>query len=105
MKALIAALLLTVGSAHAQVWSMPNRAGGEIILTTKDCTVLGKTYTTLKTGYAYAASGNRLEMCWWIEDGLVHAYWLSGSLENTRSTWKIEDFSRKDVNAGSGGSV
>lgn len=104
MKRLLTAALLAVSAltAVAQTWHMPNNAGDEVVLTTRACERNGETFKILKAGYGYSQSGTRLALCWWIEDGLVHAVWLEGTLEGIRSVWTVDSFTQR---GGKGGSV
>jgi hypothetical protein len=70
LKKLIATLLLCPAIAlGAVVASMPNQAGGKIVLTDEACVYQGKTYVKLYKAYFYTPQGTTGEGCWAIEDG------------------------------------
>ncbi len=70
MKKLLAVLLLTPTIAlGAVVASMPNQAGGKIVLTDEACVYRGKNYTNLYKSYFYTPTGTTGDGCWAIEDG------------------------------------
>jgi len=61
-------LLMSV-SAHAATWTMPNSAGGQIVLTDRQCSAK---YPKLLQMYARGADGTTLNGCWALYDGYVH---------------------------------
>lgn len=70
MKKLLATLLLCPMIAHgAVVASMPNQAGGKIVLTDEACIYKGKNYTNLYKSYFFTPTGLTGNGCWAIEDG------------------------------------
>ncbi len=70
MKKLLAVLLLTPTIAlGGVVASMPNQAGGKIVLTDEACVYRGKNYTNLYKSYFYTTTGITGDGCWAIEDG------------------------------------
>jgi hypothetical protein len=79
MKKLLAVLLFVPTIAlGAVVASMPNQAGGKIVLTDEACVHRGKNYPNLYKSYFYANSGLSGDGCWTIEDGseTVTVIWL-----------------------------
>ena len=78
MKKLIATLLLCFSTASfgAVVASMPNQAGGKIVLTDEACRHKGKTYDGLYKAYFYASSGTTGDGCWALEDEVVTVVWI-----------------------------
>jgi len=70
VKKLMLALLFTPAVAFGGVIaSMPNQAGGKIVLTDEACVYRGKHYSNLYKAYFYANSGATGDGCWVIEDG------------------------------------
>jgi len=79
MKKLLAVLLFVPTIAlGAVIASMPNQAGGKIVLTDEACIHRGKNYPNLYKSYFYANSGLSGDGCWTIEDGseTVTVIWL-----------------------------
>ena len=82
MKALITTLLLSFSTVSfgAVVASMPNQAGGKIVLTDEACVHNGKTYQDLYRSYFYSSSGTTGDGCWRLDDETVIVVWIeSGS--------------------------
>ena len=81
MKKMLVLLALlsavTVVKAKA-VASMPNEAGGAIVITDEDCVVKGKKYDLLNKIYYYTPDGTTGSGCFYFMDGLIHAIWDSG---------------------------
>ena len=78
MKTLLAALLLcfsTVATA-AVVASMPNQAGGKIVLTDEACIHNGKTYQGLFKSYFYTPEGLTGDGCWRLDDETIIVVWI-----------------------------
>jgi len=70
LKKLLAVLLFVPTIAvGAVVASMPNQAGGKIVLTDEACVHRGKHYSNLYKAYFYVNSGATGDGCWAIEDG------------------------------------
>jgi hypothetical protein len=70
LKKLLAVFLLTPTIAlGGVVASMPNQAGGKIVLTDEACVYRGKNYTNLYKSYFYTTTGATGDGCWAIEDG------------------------------------
>jgi hypothetical protein len=84
MKALITTLLLCFSTVTfgAVVASMPNQAGGKIVLTDEECRHKGKTYTNLYKAYFYTPEGITGDGCWALEDETVVVVWIDSG--NTR---------------------
>ena len=61
-------LLMSV-SAHAETWTMPNVAGGQVVLTDRKCS---DKYPTLMQMYARGADGTTINGCWAYYDGFIH---------------------------------
>jgi hypothetical protein len=84
--------LMFVSSAQAgAIASMPNRAGGKIVLTDEVCKHKGKVYDSLKRAYNYSTEGYTTEGCFAIEDETVVVIWDDGS-PNGRMRYPIENF-------------
>lgn len=78
MKALITTLLLCFSTVafSAVIATMPNQAGGKIVLTDEACRHKGKTYDNLYKAYFYASSGITGDGCWALEDEVVTIVWI-----------------------------
>lgn len=76
MKKLIALLALVPAIALAEpTWRLRNQSGGEIVLTSKQCS--HKDGKNLKHGYAYAKGGKMFSFCWFIDtDKMVKVIYL-----------------------------
>jgi hypothetical protein len=94
MKALF--LLLFIPSiALADTWSMPNKNGGEIVITNRNCVIDGKNYGPLKMAYSYW-NGGYLEGCWLIQDDLVKVLWRTTGAEGVlQRVYPPEEFTPK----------
>jgi hypothetical protein len=89
MKKLLLGLLLAGSAAQAQVFYMPNKGGGEIILTSRACIVDGKNYELAREAYTWSPEVQRLQACWQIIDGNVHVLYLKS---NEIRVYRLEDF-------------
>jgi hypothetical protein len=84
--------LIFISSAQAgAIASMPNRAGGKIVLTDEVCKHKGKIYDSLKRAYNYSTEGYTTEGCFAIEDETVVVIWDDGT-PNGRMRYPIENF-------------
>ena len=93
MKKLLIALMFPA-VALADSWSLPNKGGGEIVITDRDCIVKGTNYSPLKSAFSHT---NEMYMdgCWYLEDGMVKIIWdMRGNPE--RRAYRIEDFNLKN---------
>jgi hypothetical protein len=97
MKKLLAALLMLPALAQAESFSMPNKNGGEIVISDRTCMHNGKSYDPLKQAYSYW-NGGYLEGCWTLEDNMVKIIWLVNGQPSTR-VYNITDFARKSGKA------
>lgn len=70
-------LLLATASAQANSWSMPNKAGGQIILSDAPCADQANGSGLLEA-YAYTPDGTRTAGCWTVIDNLIHIGWGQG---------------------------
>ena len=82
MRKLLGCLLFVPILAQAgAIATMPNRAGGKIVLTDEVCKHNGKVYDNLKRAYNYSTQGYTTEGCFVIEDETVVVIWLDNSSE------------------------
>lgn len=85
MKALLAVLLASISiTALADSYAMPNKAGGEIVITTRECPKEKR----LLRAYNYESGGKVMEGCWTVLDERVHVVWSDG----TRYTYPLDAF-------------
>ena len=91
MKKLVATLLLcfSVQAGAAVVASMPNQAGGKIVLTDEDCVHNGKKYDTLYKSYFYTPEGTTGDGCWRLDDETVVIVWID---QNTTRRYPVTSF-------------
>jgi len=89
--ALILLLAFVPASKAAGIASMPNKAGGKIVLTDEVCKHNGKVYNNLKRAYNYSTEGYTTEGCFGIEDETVVVIWLDNSAE-PKMRYPIENF-------------
>jgi len=79
MKKLLAVLLLCPMVVYgAVVATMPNQAGGRIVLTDEACVYKNKNYSNLYRAYFYTTEGTTGEGCWTLEDESVTVIWHTG---------------------------
>ena len=78
MKKLITTLLLCFSTVSfgAVVASMPNQAGGKIVLTDEACIHSGKSYQGLYKSYFYTPEGTTGDGCWRLDDETVVVVWI-----------------------------
>lgn len=94
MKTILAGLILLAASAvQAQVFYLPNRGGGEIVLTARACIVNGQNYPGAREAYTWTPNSRKQQACWEIIDGNVHVIYI-----DTRQihVYRIEEFQRKE---------
>jgi len=92
MKKLLAALLFVPMMAQAAaIATMPNRAGGKIVLTDEACVHKGKRYDGLNRAYNYSTEGYTTEGCFLVEDETVVVIWNDGSA-NSKMRYPAENF-------------
>ena len=94
MRKLLIALLLLPSVSLAESWSMPNKNGGEIVITNRDCVVKGTNYSPLKEAFSHW-NGGYLEGCWYLEDNMVKIIWQLSGGGMERRAYRMEDFDRK----------
>lgn len=90
MTALVTFMLPTLAQAGA-IASMPNKAGGKIVLTDEVCKHKGKVYDTLKRAYNYGTEGYTTEGCFFVEDETVVVIWDDGTA-TPRMRYPAENF-------------
>ena len=78
--ALVTFMLPTLVFAEA-IATMPNRAGGKIVLTDEVCKHSGKVYENLNRAYNYGTQGYTAEGCFFVEDETVVIICLDNSAE------------------------
>lgn len=85
MKGLLAVLLASISlTALADSWAMPNKAGGEIVITTREC----PKQKGLLRAYNYQQGGHIQEGCWTVFDEMVQVVWSDG----TRYAYPMSSF-------------
>jgi hypothetical protein len=97
--ALIFLLIFVPNVKAAGIASMPNKAGGRIVLTDEVCKHKGKVYDTLKRAYNYSTEGYTTEGCFFVEDETVVVIWDDGTA-NPRMRYPIENFTLIKRNKG-----
>lgn len=92
MRKLLGCLLFVPIMAHAgAIATMPNRAGGKIVLTDEACVHKGKKYDGLNRAYNYSTEGYTTEGCFFIEDETVVVIWDDGTA-TPRMRYPAENF-------------
>lgn len=80
MKKILATLLLCPALAFgAVVASMPNQAGGKIVLTDEPCIHNGKNHQGLYKSYFYTPEGTTGDGCWRLDDETVIVAWIDSN--------------------------
>jgi hypothetical protein len=59
----------------AVIATLPNQAGGKIVLTDEVCKYQGKTYNHLLKAYFYTNEGLTGDGCWALEDETITIVW------------------------------
>ena len=90
MKKLLLIAALVAAPAFADSWAMPNRAGGEIVLTDRKC----PGYKNLLEAYNYTDTGSMQTGCWTVVDDMVHVVW---DKSGKRYTYPLESFYTKST--------
>jgi hypothetical protein len=91
-KALATVACIFAGAAQAQVFVMPNKGGGEITLTARECVIKGKKFDQLFEAYTWTPSDAYTQACWTIVDGMVHVLYLES---RNRMVYPIEAFKER----------
>jgi hypothetical protein len=80
MKKLIGVLLLCPMLAYgAVIATMPNQAGGKIVLTDESCVYGNKNYPSLYRSYFYTPEGTAGDGCWRLDDETVIVVWFDSN--------------------------
>ena len=88
--ALLTFILPTLAFAGA-IATMPNKAGGKIVLTDELCKYEGKVYEHLNRAYNYGTQGYTTEGCFNVEDETVVVFWFDNSA-NPKMRYPVESF-------------
>jgi hypothetical protein len=81
LKKLIAILLFIPTIAlGAVIATLPNQAGGKIVLTDEACRYQGKTYDHLRKAYFYTNEGLTGDGCWALEDETIAIVWKDNGI-------------------------
>ena len=88
--ALLTFILPTLAFAGA-IATMPNKAGGKIVLTDELCKYEGKVYEHLNRAYNYGTQGYTTEGCFNVEDETVVVFWFDNSA-NPKMRYPVENF-------------
>jgi hypothetical protein len=92
MRKLLGCLLFVpIIAQAAAIATMPNRAGGKIVLTDEPCVHKGKTYDGLNRAYNYSTEGYTTEGCFTVEDETIVVVWNDGS-PNSKMRYPAENF-------------
>ena len=78
-KLLLTLLLCPMVAYGAVVATMPNQAGGKIVLTDDQCTHNGKSYPSLFKAYFYTPEGTTGDGCWRLDDETVIIVWIDNN--------------------------
>lgn len=90
MKKLLVILALLPTLAFAEVIaSMPNQAGGKIVLTNEECRNKGKVYESLRKSYFYTPEGITGDGCWYLDDETIVVVWAD---TKTIRRYPVENF-------------
>lgn len=81
MKKIIASILFCPMLAYgAVIASMPNQAGGKIVLTDEQCRHKGRVFDNLRKAYFYTTEGLTGDGCWALEDEVVVVVWIENGV-------------------------
>lgn len=100
MKKLLIALMLVAGVAQAEtIATLPNQAGGKIVLTNETCKdpVTGEIYSALRRSYNYSSAGGSSEGCWLVEDETIVVVWINSNGTRDRSRYPLANFTFKKI--------
>ena len=84
MKKLVIIAALIAAPVFADSWAIPNKSGGEIVITTREC----PQQKGLLRAYNYGSGGQIMEGCWTIFDDMVQVVWKDG----TRYAYPVSSF-------------
>jgi hypothetical protein len=90
MRKLIGVLLLCPMLVYgAVIATMPNQAGGKIVLTDEPCVYGNKSYPSLLKAYFYTPEGITGNGCWRLDDETIIIAWIDS---NTTRRYPAENF-------------
>lgn len=93
MKKLLAVLLFVPTIAMGAVLAtLPNQAGGKIVLTDEECRYAGEVYPALRKSYNYGSSGITGDGCWYLDDETVVVIWKYSDGKSTTRRYPAENF-------------
>lgn len=93
--ALVLLMVLLPRVGHAQdVLVSGNDAGGEIVLTGRECTLGSKRYPSLREAYTVHPNGSMIEGCWTMLDDAIHVVWRTRGSEERR-VYPAASFTRR----------
>jgi hypothetical protein len=93
LKKLLAVLLFVPTIAlGAVVATLPNQAGGKIVLTDEECRHDGQVYSALRKAYNYGSSGNTSDGCWYLDDETVVVIWKQSNGQASTRRYPVENF-------------
>jgi hypothetical protein len=87
----VLALLIPSFVQAAAIATMPNKAGGKIVLTDEVCVHKSKKYDGLNRAYNYSTEGYTTEGCFIVEDDTVVVIWDDGTA-NSKMRYPAENF-------------
>jgi hypothetical protein len=90
-KILTALLFLHLVAQAVAIATMPNMAGGKIVLTDEACDHKGTKYDGLNRAYNYITEAYTTEGCFVVEDDTVVVIWNDGSA-NSKMRYPAENF-------------
>ena len=91
-KLLIAVLLCPMLAYGAVLATLPNQAGGKIVLTDEECRHDGQLYTALRKAYNYGSSGATTDGCWYLDDETVVVIWKQSNGQASTRRYPVENF-------------
>lgn len=92
-----AALLLVATAAEAATYTSPNKMGGEIVLTDRECSVGGRTINGLREAYSFMRDGTSIQGCWAVQDGYVHVRWQNPDGTGSTSVYRLDSFVKREA--------
>lgn len=100
-KLLVCLLFVPMLSQAETIATMPNAAGGKIVLTNEVCKYSGKTYDSLRRMYNYSESGYTAEGCYAIEDETITSIWINKDGSTSKMRYPAQNFTIKQKTSGS----
>ena len=96
MKKALAALFMAPSIALAAAMSMPNKNGGEIVITDRVCTYDNQDFQSLRHAYSYW-NGGYIEGCWLVVDEMVRIIWFRSGGGHDIRMYNFSEFRTKKV--------